>query len=168
MFRVRTSVSVLASALAVVGAASPVLAQDSWFRIVLGGGHREHDRRPVVISRPRHDGTICRPEPVCKPIEEFPCDLSFTAYQAGDTVILVARGSNRAAGFCTSLSASEGWGRSHEIVLHNVAPVQCGGQYRSTFEVNGSFTSCERLQCLKVRIADQCREVPVTQVGRIS
>jgi hypothetical protein len=171
MFRARTHRSVLAFALVMAGAAGPAAADDSWLQIILGSSrHRDHDRGRVVVGRPRVEHRRPEPErrPVWKPVEEAPCELGFTAYQAGDTVIVVAKGVNRVSGFATSLSACDARGRTPELILRNTAPQHCGAACRTAFEVTGSFQSCDRIHCLTVKVAGRDHQVAVTQVGRVS
>jgi hypothetical protein len=172
MFRVlnRKSMMVVAAA-AVLGATAPMLADGPWFGVRLGGPDRDRwqtrrpqARPPVVVHPPRapHSPHSHRP------VEEAPCELTMTAYQAGDTVILIARGTNRAAGFVTSLLACASHAGTPEVTLSNSAPAHCGAEVHTAFEVSGSFRSHRAIHTLDVHVAGVCHHVHVCQVGRMS
>jgi hypothetical protein len=173
MFRATKHLPALAT-LAVLGAASPLMAADSWFSIWFGNhdGHESRDRHesrpPVIIREPQRRPVVVIPPPVVvRPLEELPCDLSFTAYQSGETVIFVARGGNRAAGFLTSLSLCDTRGREPEVTLHNTAPAYCPQGGATRFEITGSFCVHGTVSCMTVVAAGQKFVVPVTQAARI-
>jgi hypothetical protein len=165
MLRTTKRRTIIASALGVLGAASPMFAAEPWFRI--SWGHSDARRERVVIREPRRERwPEVRHE--APRVEEIPCDLRLSAYQTKDTVVVVARGTNRAAGYATALSSCGVRGRAPELVLHNLAPQSCGAQVQTAFEVTGSFTSCERVACLKVIVAGKTYDVGVTQVCPLS
>lgn len=126
-------------------------------RVVIGGGG-------IRIGAPVCRPVVVRPAaaPVCR--EVMPCDLKLSAYQSGNTVIVIASGSNHTGGFRTTLTATDVHDGTPELVLCNLAPSGCATQCITTFESRASFETCHRLRCVKVRVAGQCLDVPVAQV----
>ena len=156
----------LGAPLAFLGLGASAVQADPWFRISFGDhgwgrGHREPVCRPPVVIGP--EIRIER-----RPVEVVPCDLRFTAYQTGNTVLIFVSGENRSAGFTTCLAAcDDGWAPT--VTLRNTAPLDnCGAQVITRFEVSGSFEARHCLQRISVRVAGQCFEVPVSQVQRLS
>lgn len=164
----RRRLALLAAPAAVLGLVAPALAggadprwdgrserQVGGIRIVLGGG-----------TRP-----IGRPAPVCRPVirEVMPCDLSVTAYQSGDTVIVVATGTNRSGGFTTTLAICGARSATPEVLLGNsIRTDRCATQAITPFNVQGSFRTRHRLCTLRVKVAGECLTIPVTQVACLS
>jgi len=179
MFLAKNRSSLIAATLVALAAATPAFAAQPWFSFRLG----DRPDRPVRSSGPdryhRPQPAVCPPpvvvygHPQHRPIEyraveEAPCDLSFTAYQAGDTIILIARGTNRAAGYCTALTACDTRGSQPVVTLRNTSPNSCTAQVMTPFEVSGSFRAYGCVQTIEVRVAGACHRVCVTQVGRLS
>lgn len=170
MFRT-TNRHALLAALAVLGASSPMLGDEPWFK----RGDWRGDRRDKGVHRveprrvPRTPVVVIGRTPVVHEVrrDEAPCSVSFTAYQAGETVILIARGSNPHAGYATSLSACTFHGGGAHVTLCNVAPAHCGAAVVTPFEVSGSFRSRECLRTIEVQVAGMCHHVSVIQVGAI-
>ena len=158
----------LGAPLAFLALAAPAANAEPWFHITFGDWgrrpqHREPERRPpVVITRP----VSVRPE-YRRPVEEVPCDLRFTAYQTRDTVILIATGENRSAGYATCLEVC-GDGFAPTVTLRNTTPRDACSQVISRFEVSGSFRAKDCLRTITVRVADRCFQVPVTEVRALS
>jgi hypothetical protein len=173
----RRRLALLAAPAAVLGLVAPALAggadprwdgrsdrQGGGIRIVLGGGS-------LAIGR---SAPACRPvtpPPIRRPVirEVMPCDLSVTAYQSGDTVIVVATGTNRSGGFTTTLAICGARSASPEVLLGNsIRTDQCATQAVTPFNVQASFRTRHRLCTLKVKVAGECLTVPVTQVACLS
>jgi hypothetical protein len=155
------------AALALIGACAPLASAEPWFSFHWGTW--DHGRRPVVVQRV----PVVRHEPVFVPVrhqrvEVLPCDLRFAAYQSRDTVIITATGANRAAGFCTSLTACDMNGATPAITLLNSSPDECGAQVITPFSLTASIHSHRTLRCITIRAAGQCFEVPVTQAQCLS
>lgn len=113
-------------------------------KIRIGSTHRV-ERRPV-----RNDFSM-------------PCDLELSAFQSGNTVILVAKGANRESGYTTRFEACDLSDRTPEVHLHNHRGHGHCAQVLTRFEATGSFTSRRQISCIKVRIGNDCREVRVVQ-----
>lgn len=127
----------------------------SW-QIVIGDPYRRG---------PRHDDF---PRPHREPRDEMPCELSLQAFQAGDQVILIAKGENHSRGFTTCLKACDLDDRRPEIVLVNTPPRdRCDTDGRECFEVKGSFRSHCEVREIEVKIAGECKRVSVCQIARI-
>ena len=156
---------VRSAALALIGVCAPLASAEPWFRISFGD-HGRGRPGPVVIHRPEiHRGPVVRYERC----EVLPCDLRFTAYQAGDTVIIVATGTNRTAGFTTSFGRVDSDHRGATLTLCNLsAQDSCAAEVLTGFSVSGSFHARQALRCVSVRVAGQCFEVPVTQTQCLS
>ncbi len=104
-------------------------------------------RRPEVR---RHDHTA-------------PCELELSAFQSGNTVIVVARGANRESGYVTRFEACDLNDRTPEVHLVNERGHGHCAQVITRFEATASFTSRRQITCLKVRIGHDVREVRVVQ-----
>lgn len=154
--------ALVAAPLAILGAAVPAADaadRDGWW-----WGRGRHEERtsvgvhvdigiPVVIAHPA-------PRVI---YDEVPAGLGFTAYQSRDRVIVLINGTNRAAGFRTSLSAA-----GDALVLHNLVPDDgCRGG-PSAFTISGSICSPRELHQVCVRIGDRSFEVPVTCIPTLS
>jgi len=151
-------IALVAAPLAVLGAVVPTAAaadRDGWWG-------RSHNSRPALvihaeIGRPRV--VISRPVFV----DEVPAGLNMSAYQSQDRVIVIINGTNRAAGFRTSLI-----GAGNAFELHNLAPEDgCRGP-ASSFTITGSIYSHQDLRQVCVRIGDRSFDVPVTCVPSLS
>src|SRR5262245_61014160 len=104
MFRTRRSLLTAAS-LALIGAAAPIASAEPWFRISFGDGWGRPRNRHVVRQPPAcPPPVIVTPPVVVRRVEVVPCDLRFTAYQTGDTVIVIVNGTNTSGGFETCLT----------------------------------------------------------------
>ena len=158
------------AALALIGACAPLASADPWLRFQFGNDHsrREqvHIRGPVVCREPQRPVFV----PVrIQRVEVLPCDLQFSAYQSRDTVIIIASGTNRSAGFATSFGAIESGSWAPALTLCNLSPdSECAAQVVTPFSISASFHAHSALRCISVRIAGQCIEVPVTQTRCLS
>lgn len=162
-----------AASIALIGAAAPMASAEPWFHISFGnwGSHPRVIRQPacpppVVVARP--PVVVVRQPVVVRRVEVVPCDLRFTAYQARDTVIVIANGTDTTGGFETCLSSRTGRDFSTTVVLTNTSPAQCATQCVTPFEVSGSFRVRGCVRTVEVRVADRCLQVPVTQVQSLS
>ncbi|MDP1662892.1 MAG: hypothetical protein Q8L55_13335 [Phycisphaerales bacterium] len=135
-------------------------------RVNIGGGsfyraHREPPR-PVFCAEPA---------PVIA--EVAPRTLEIQAYQAGDTVIILARGENTTSGFVTSLEHDNRWGSRYDgtarVVLHNYGPIYTSprAQVCSPFAVSGGFETREHLTEINVWIAGQQRCIPIQRIEQM-
>lgn len=128
----------------------------SW-QIVFGDPYRRSPRYDD-FPRSRHR----------EPRDEMPCELEFQAFQAGDQVILIAKGENHSRGFTTCLRACDLDDRRPEIVLVNTPPRdRCDTDGRECFEVKGSFRAHCEVREIEVKIAGECKRVSVCQIARI-
>lgn len=163
-----------------VGVASAVLGIAAAIVPVLGAGpdDEKHRRWPGQPSPLGRDGVSLNidfgfrrpPAVVGRPIEYrpvyadvTPADLRVTAYQSGETVILVVSGVNHQAGYTTFLSAGDLRGSRPDVVLTN----RPGGDFCATavtpFSITRSFRACERISAVMLHIGGQCFAVPVVQ-----
>ncbi len=127
----------------------------SW-QIVVGDPYR---RGPRVDDFPRHHR---------EPRDEMPCELDLQAFQAGDQVILIAKGENHGRGYTTCLKACDIDGRTPEVFLVNTPPRdRCDDGGRDRFEVKGSFRVHCEVREIEVKIAGECKRVSVCQIARI-
>ena len=155
---------VRSAALALIGVCAPLASAEPWFRFHFGSGRGRPS--PVVIHRTEAHRW---PAPRYERCEVLPCDLHFSAYQAGDTVIIVATGTNNTAGFSTSFGHAETDHRGATLTLCNLsAQDDCAARVPTAFSVSGSFHARQTLRCVSVRVAGQCFEVPVTQTQCLS
>lgn len=109
---------------------------------------------PVVITGPR---------------DVRPYDVSFTAIQAGQTIILTAQGRNTSGGFTTSLDLA-GFAEGKPVVrLLNYAPrhTECGTSAITPFAVSGYVNSCEPVCSITVMVGCEEVRVPVQAVGAL-
>lgn len=103
--------------------------------------------------------------------ELAPRALELQAFQAGDTVIILARGENTTAGFTTSLERE--WDRhidgAARVTLRNFGPIYNSprAQVCTPFSVSGGFETHERLAEIKVIVAGQERCLPVMQISQM-
>ncbi len=152
---------VRSAALALIGVCAPLASAEPWFRFSFDNGwHR--GRAKVVVREPE----VCRvPErPRYVRTEVLPCDLHFSAYQAGETVVVVATGTNRTAGFSTTFGSIGISQWSPVLALCNLsAESDCVPQCPTPFSVSASFHARRDLRCFSIRVAGQVFEVPVTQ-----
>ncbi len=157
---------VRSAALALIGACAPLASAEPWWSFHFGNDHGR--RAPVIVQRP----VIVRERPVFVParrIEVLPADLHFSAYQAGDTVIVIAAGANRSSGFTTSFSAADVGAGTPALTLCNSAlDSDCATQCPTPFSTSASFHARHAVRCISVRVAGQCYEVPVTQTQCLS
>lgn len=125
--------------------------------------HRHERPRPVY-------GPVCVAPPVIT--EASPRTLELQAFQAGETVVVMARGENGTAGFSTGLESERDWRNDGvaRVVLHNVGPVYSTptAQVCVPFSVSGSFQSCERLSEVRVWVGGQERCVAVAQIDQMA
>ena len=105
---------------------------------------------------------------VVRRVQVVPCDVRFTAYQTGDTVIVIVNGTNTSGGFETCLTTETHRDFTTSVVLRNLSPAQCATQCVTPFEVSGSFRVRGCVRSVEVRIADRCFQVPVTEIRQIS
>jgi hypothetical protein len=147
------------AALALIGISAPLASAEPWYRFDWGHGRRDRDR-VVVVRQPE---VVVVPERRIQRVEVLPCDLRFSAYQAGDTVIVNATGTNRGGGFSTDFSrlAGDHWGST--LTLCNLSPADRCAEVITPFSVSASFHAKPGLRCLTVRAAGQSFEVPITQ-----
>jgi hypothetical protein len=161
-------IALVAAPLAILGAVVP--AADAADRDGRGGGwgwswgHSRRPEAPAVVIHATIGGPIVVSRPAPRVIyDEVPAGLQLTAYQSKDRVIVLINGTNRAAGFRTSLSAL-----GDTLVLHNIAPEDgCRGG-PSSFTLSGSICSPRELHQVCVRIGDRSFEVPVTCVPALT
>ena len=149
-----------------------------------GRDGRDHDRghgglvirvepSPVIISRPRPKVIIAGPQVVIsRPVvvcDVVPGDLKYAAYQSQDRVIIVISGTNRTAGFSTSLAAVDGREWTPTLVMRNT-PSTSGhcAEVCTPFSLSAAICSARTLSCVRLKIADQVFEIPVTCVPSLS
>lgn len=92
-----------------------------------------------------------------------PYELALAAYQVGDRLLLVARGSNSTGGFTMRLERRG----SGEIVLRNVPPKEAAIQVISPFELAGWFAVEGRPEMLHVHVASDAHTVVVRRAERL-
>jgi len=92
-----------------------------------------------------------------------PCELELSAFQSGDTVIVVANGANRESGYVTRFEACDLHDRTPEVHLRNDRGHGHCAQVITKFEATGSFTSRRQISCIKVHVGNQCYDVRVVQ-----
>ncbi len=125
---------------------------------------RDDDRRRPFPPPP----AICPPAPC----EAAPLSLDLDAYQAGDTIVLVAKGQNPTPGFATSLERTRRFGEQI-ITLRNLAPVQGPHghgfvtQCLTGFEVAGSFNTPGCVNQITVFVAGTPYTVQVRRADAI-
>jgi hypothetical protein len=177
MFRTGRTVHAIAFLTALCGVSAAGLAaspsdrdhnRSRWGHSQRGSGHGGFvirvETAPVIISRPRPQVVIAQPVAVC---DVVPSDLRYAAYQSQDRIIVIISGTNRAAGFTTTLTAVEGHEWSPTLVMRNMAPsYECAGS--AAFSLNAAICSKRALGCVRLKIADQVFEVPVTAVPSLS
>jgi hypothetical protein len=144
-------IALVAAPLAVLGAAaSTAAAADGHW------GYRSHGPTLVIQAQIPAPVVIVEHRVVC---DEVPAGLQMSAYQSKDRVIVVINGTNRGAGFHTSLSA---FGNS--FVLHNLAPEPGCRDGACSFTITGSICAGRDVRQVCVRIGERTFEVPVTCV----
>lgn len=121
------------------------------FKVRIGSPRRPDNRHYEPRPQPRRDHFA------------MPCELDLSAFQSGNTVIVVANGANHESGYITHFEACELSGGTPEVHLHNHRNSDHCAHVLTRFEATGSFTSRRQISCIKVRLGDQCREVRVIQ-----
>jgi hypothetical protein len=159
MFRSRFSrLSSVVLAAGMVGLAAPLMGAGPEVKI---GGIRieppSFGRLKVRFGTPQR-----RPE-IRKHDHAAPCELELSAFQSGNTVIVVAKGANRESGYITRFEACDLNDRTPEVHLINQRGHGHCAQMITRFEATGSFTSRRQISCLKVHVGNQCHEVRVVQ-----
>jgi hypothetical protein len=129
--------------------------------------------RPVIISRPRPTQVIVAgPQVViARPVvipDVLPADLQYAAYQSQDRVIIVISGTNRAAGYSTSLTAIGGSEWTPTLVLRNTAATGYCAEVCTPFSLSAAICSPRALTCVRLQVAGHIYEIPVTAVPSIS
>jgi hypothetical protein len=100
-------------------------------------------------------------------VDEVPAALQFNAYQSKDRVIVMVSGTNRGAGFNTSLSAI-GYDNGGPILkLCNTAPVDGCREGAVSFSLTAGVHADRELRTLCLRIGDRSFEIPVTCVPNL-
>lgn len=161
MFRTRVS-RLTAAALCLVALGAPLMGAgiDGW-------GKRHGRSSPQVVSRV--EVNIGFPSPFRQPVvvrhgeEVLPGDLRLTAYQSGDTVIVVATGTNRSTGFNTAFVGQDVHDRSPELRLMNTSRGEPCAQVLTAFEVSASFHTRHRVECIRVIVAGRAFDVHAVQ-----
>lgn len=125
---------------------------------------RDHDRgrgRDTIVIRPSF------PAPRPHLAEVLPANLSITAFQYRDTIMIHASGENRSGGFTTSLSAIDTRCAEPILYLTNIGPASHGFSTQACipFTINGAIRVDREVRCISVRIAGQSVHVPVTCVA---
>lgn len=120
-------------------------------------------QRPVVIERP----VIVAPAPVM--IDASPRTLDVQAFQAGGTVMILARGENTTAGFTPSLERQPDTRRDGvtRVTLHNIGPSYASAQACVPFAISGGFETPEQLNELRICIAGEERTIAVQRIEQI-
>src|SRR5262249_6403762 len=147
-------IALVAAPLAILGAVVPTAAaadRDGWW-------WRSRRERPTVVIHADIGVPVvvgrCERRVVC---DEVPAGLQMSAYQSRERVIVIINGTNRAAGFRTSLTAA-----GPALVLHNTAPEDGCREGACSFTITGSICSPRELRQVCVRIGDRTFDVPVT------
>lgn len=113
------------------------------------------------FGEPRRWG---RPRPEVEPYE-----LNLTAFQAGDQVVIFAKGSHRTGGVSVSLERAPFQGRPRVTLRHYApGPDRCGTQAITPFEVIGSLTVRGRVSSVGIVVCGRLIQVPVVCVPQIN
>lgn len=118
-------------------------------------------RERVVVSRPA-------PVVISQPCDVMPENLSVTAYQTQDRVIVLITGSNRSAGYTTCLTEVDTSCEIPTLTMRNTAPTRSSAHCMTGFNLNAAVRSRETLCTIRLLVAGQTVEVPVTQVPSLS
>lgn len=167
----RSRFAVAAAGMAMVATAAPLMGAgpEDW-RIDWSFGRdkdrdrdrgRDHDRgrgRDTIVIRPSF------PAPRPQLAEVLPANLSITAFQYRDTIMIHATGENRNGGFTTSLSTIDVRCAEPILYLTNIGPTGFATQACAPFSINGAIRVEREVKCISVRIAGQSVHVPVTCV----
>ena len=97
-----------------------------------------------------------------------PENLSVTAYQTQDRVIVLITGSNRSAGYTTCLTEVDTSCEIPTLTMRNTAPTRSSAHCMTGFNLNAAVRSRETLCTIRLLVAGQTVEVPVTQVPSLS
>lgn len=125
--------------------------------------------RPIVIEQPVAACPPPAPVVIHGPRDVRPHEVSFTAVQAGDVIIITAIGQNTTGGFTTSLSFA-GYDEGKPVAqMFNYAPRRSDfvAQCFTPFKVSGFVKSCEPVCSVKIRIGRDLVCVPVEQIGSL-
>jgi hypothetical protein len=185
IFRTGRTVQAFAILTALCGVSAAGLAaspsdrdRDRW-----GRNDHDHDRghsgivirvepRPVIISRPRPKVIVAGPPVViARPVvvrDEVPRELKYAAYQSQDRVIVVISGANRGSGFSTSVTAIGDNEWTPTLLMRNSAPSDGCVEASTAFSLAASICSTRPLSCVRLQIAGQVFEIPVTAVPSLS
>lgn len=167
MFRIASSrTSRLGLVAGILGFAAPLMAAGPEIKVNFGRvtvqpstlGHVQirlgSSKRPDFGRHRRHEAVI-------------PCDLQLSAYQSGDRVIVIARGTNTSSGFITRFEACDQYGGHPEVHLVNVRGDGCYAQVMTPFDISATVQSCRPVSCIRVRIGHQVHDVRVIQSRRL-
>ncbi|MBX3377618.1 MAG: hypothetical protein KF678_11525 [Phycisphaeraceae bacterium] len=169
MFRIAsTRTSRLGLVAGILGFAAPLMAAGPEIKVNFG---RVTVQPPTFAHVQVRFGSPKRPDlgrhQHRRPETVIPCDLQLSAYQSGDRVIVVARGSNTSSGFITRFEACDTSGLRPEVHLVNVRGDGCYAQVMTPFDVSATVQSCRPLSCIRVRIGHQVHDVRVIQSRRL-
>lgn len=162
MFRSATSrLSSVVLAASLMGFAAPLMGAGPEVKVESRGGWAfnppSFGKLKVRFGTPRRQPEIRRHDYAA------PCELELSAFQSGNTVILVARGVNRESGYVTRFEACDLNDRTPEVHLINERGHGHCAQVITRFEVTGSFQACRQISCITVHVGNQCHEVRVVQ-----
>lgn len=118
---------------------------------------------PVICSTP--PVVISRPIPVCE--DTAPCEISFSAYQCRDTVIVAINGANNRAGFSTTVTCADASCWTPTLTLRNVGPRDCSCDVRSSFSLTTSLRVTRCVSSVNVVVAGRTYSVPVTEASPV-
>jgi hypothetical protein len=128
--------------------------------------------RPVIISRPRPTQVIVTGPAVviARPVarDVVPADLRYAAYQSQDRVVIVISGTNQTAGFTTTLTAVDGNEWTPTVAMCNTAPAYESAAASTAFSLSAAIRATHALSCVRLTVAGQVFEIPVTAVPSLS
>jgi hypothetical protein len=152
-------IALVAAPLAVFGAAvtTASAADHGWWG---------RSRGPTVVINTR----IPAPRVIERRVErvdEVPAALQMNAYQSKDRIVVIISGTNRGAGFSTSLSQSGYRDGAPMLQLCNMAPADGCRDGAVSFTMTAGVHSDRELRSLCLRIGDRTFEIPVTCVPNL-
>jgi hypothetical protein len=150
----------VAAPLAVLGAAvsTASAADHGWWR---------WGRGPTVVINARIPAPPVVVERRVVRVDEVPAGLQMNAYQSKDRIVVIISGTNRGAGFSTSLTQSGYRDGAPVLQLCNMAPADGCREGACSFTMTAGVHSDRELRSLCLRIGDRSFEIPVTCVPNL-